>query len=165
MDIYTRYGHRQFAPLLADWSLCELPLLGHDPTIEWLYDLKCWQIGVSSIATDTVAPPDASSVSSATPYDFGRAYVEADHFIGRHTRCFPATMQKPSAPVSDENPITPDAVVKDAWPYVEHGDVDSGKLGEVAFLKKIRRKLAKSNLACHLPTICSDGWMHMEING
>ncbi|KAJ1722890.1 hypothetical protein LPJ61_005881, partial [Coemansia biformis] len=70
MDIYTRYGCRQFVPLLADWSLCELPLLGYDPTIEWLDGLKCWRIDVPSNAADTVAPSDASSMSSAMPYYF-----------------------------------------------------------------------------------------------
>ncbi|KAJ1718281.1 hypothetical protein LPJ61_006719, partial [Coemansia biformis] len=165
MDLHALDGRCQFVQLLVDWSLCELLLLGYDPTIEWLDGLKCWQIDVPSIATDTDALPDASSVSSATPYYFSRTYVEADHLFGRHTHCFPATMQKPGAPVSDENPIMPDAVVKDAWPYVEHGNVDRGELGEIAFLKTIRQTLAESNLACHLPTIHSGGQMHMKIDG
>ncbi|KAJ1727506.1 hypothetical protein LPJ61_004533 [Coemansia biformis] len=149
MNLHMPEGRCQFVQLLVDWSLCKPPLLGYDPTIEWLDSLKCWRIDMPSIATNTDMPPDTSSVSSAPPYYFSRMYVEANHLFGHHTCCFPATMQRSGAPVSDENPITPDAVVKDAWPYVEHGDVDRGKLGEVAFLKNIRQKLAESNLACH----------------
>ncbi|KAJ1718006.1 hypothetical protein LPJ61_006955 [Coemansia biformis] len=41
MNLHTPEGRCQFVQLLVDWSLCEPPLLGYDPTIELLDGLKC----------------------------------------------------------------------------------------------------------------------------
>ncbi|KAJ2264061.1 hypothetical protein GGI01_000190 [Coemansia sp. RSA 376] len=44
MNVTTPEGRRAFIELLVDWSMCEDSQLGHDPTIEYLPNLDCWQI-------------------------------------------------------------------------------------------------------------------------
>ncbi|KAJ1718142.1 hypothetical protein LPJ61_006813, partial [Coemansia biformis] len=168
MDLRTEDGLREMVQLLVDWSLCELPLLGFDPTVSWLDDLDCWQIDVPALPSDSSDASGAQSnpghADSMTRYYFNETYVAADRLFGRHTRCYPATSRKPRRKLG-KSPIKPEVVIKDAWAYVEDGDVERGEYGEVKFLERIRGKIKDPENFRHLPVIHDGGAMYMDISG
>ncbi|KAJ2012252.1 hypothetical protein GGI14_005881, partial [Coemansia sp. S680] len=109
MDISKSEGRRAFIKVLVHWSLCEESQLGRDPTMEYLRDLKCWQIA---------CPDEAGFMGEGADvkyYYFTTVSCQADRLFGRHTRCFLATDLRPTAVISDNNPLRPKFVIKDSW--------------------------------------------------
>ncbi|KAJ2029247.1 hypothetical protein GGI08_009640, partial [Coemansia sp. S2] len=134
MDISKPEGRRAFIKVLVHWSLCEESQLGRDPTMEYLRDLKCWQIA---------CPDEAGSMGEGADvkyYYFTTVSCQADRLFGRHTRCFLATDIRPTAVISDNNPLRPKLVIKDSWAFSKR-DASMDTRDEVRSLEKVKAYL------------------------
>ncbi|KAJ2655531.1 hypothetical protein IWW48_005492 [Coemansia sp. RSA 1200] len=161
MDVSTVQGRRQYIQLLVDWSLCDWHQLGFDPSVRWRKDLKYWEIDVPCLAATASDGSDQqlAASSTTTTYFFDKAYVAADHLFGRHTRCFPASLERPES----NKPIEPDVLVKDAWSYVRRNDAEQS---EVSFMDRIRQMLEQEQqLRNNLPTLVDGGPVCIDSNG
>ncbi|KAJ2485003.1 hypothetical protein IWW37_006056, partial [Coemansia sp. RSA 2050] len=160
MSVATADGRRAFIEVLVNWSFCEKSQLGHDSTMEYMSDLKCWQIA---------CPDDAGSTGGGARtayYYFTTVNCHADRVFGRHTRCFLATDEKPTDAVSLEKPLIPKVVIKDSWAFAKPNAADDTR-DEVETLKKIRRGLS-GNKDCHdiiVPEIIVGGRVSFQLNG
>ncbi|KAJ2111307.1 hypothetical protein IW146_005446 [Coemansia sp. RSA 922] len=131
MDISKPEGRRAFIKVLVHWSLCEESQLGRDPTMEYLRDLKCWQIA---------CPDKAGSMGEGADvkyYYFTTVSCQADRLFGRHTRCFLATDIRPTTMVSDETPLKPKFVIKDSWAFSKRNASEDTR-DEVRSLEKVK---------------------------
>ncbi|KAJ2041716.1 hypothetical protein H4S04_007625 [Coemansia sp. S16] len=131
MDISKSEGRRAFIKVLVHWSLCEESQLGRDPTMEYLRDLKCWQIA---------CPDEAGSMGEGADvkyYYFTTVSCQADRLFGRHTRCFLATDIRPTAVISDNNPLRPKFVIKDSWAFSKRNASEDTR-DEVRSLEKVK---------------------------
>ncbi|KAJ2532862.1 hypothetical protein EV175_007120, partial [Coemansia sp. RSA 1933] len=158
MDVGTAQGRRQYTQLLVNWSLCDWHQLGFDPSVRWRKDLEYWEIDVPRLATASDGA-DQQLAAASTTYFFDKAYVAADHLFGRHTRCFPASLERPES----NKPVEPDVLIKDAWSYVRRS---GGEHSEVSFMDRIRRMLEQDQeLRNNLPTLVDGGPVRMDSNG
>ncbi|KAJ2564856.1 hypothetical protein IW140_005577 [Coemansia sp. RSA 1813] len=105
IDITDATKRREFIRLLVGWSLCRKGQLGFDETIVPCPDIQCQAIHV----------PSGSDPEVPVLYYWTDVIMVADKLFGRHCRCFLATLNRPKAPVSAENPIVPSVVIKDSW--------------------------------------------------
>ncbi|KAJ1878262.1 hypothetical protein LPJ71_011024, partial [Coemansia sp. S17] len=131
IDISKPEGRRAFIKVLVHWSLCEESQLGRDPTMEYLRDLKCWQIA---------CPDKAGSMGKGADvkyYYFTTVSCQADCLFGRHTRCFLATDIRPTEMVSDNNPLRPKFVIKDLWAFSKRNASEDTR-DEVRSLEKVK---------------------------
>ncbi|KAJ2068800.1 hypothetical protein GGH13_004773, partial [Coemansia sp. S155-1] len=131
IDISKPEGRRAFIKVLVHWSLCEESQLGRDPTMEYLRDLKCWQIA---------CPDKAGSMGKGADvkyYYFTTVSCQADRLFGRHTRCFLATDIRPTEMVSDNNPLRPKFVIKDSWAFSKRNASEDTR-DEVRSLEKVK---------------------------
>ncbi|KAJ2727720.1 hypothetical protein IW152_006126, partial [Coemansia sp. BCRC 34962] len=128
--------------------------------MEYMSDLKCWQIA---------CPDDAGSTGGGARtayYYFTTVNCHADRVFGRHTRCFLATDEKPTDAVSKEKPLIPKMVIKDSWAFAKPNAADDA-CDEVETLKKIRRGLS-GRKDCHdiiIPEIIVGGRVSFQLNG
>ncbi|KAJ2827378.1 hypothetical protein IWW50_001924 [Coemansia erecta] len=105
MDVTTSEGRMELITQLVSWSFCELHKLGYDPTIRFNRKHKCVTIDM-----DYIVNSDGSEQAQKTYY-LRKIVVFAERIFGRHTRCFVASEQPPSARDSSG-----DILIKDAWP-------------------------------------------------
>ncbi|KAJ2797771.1 hypothetical protein H4R20_005069 [Coemansia guatemalensis] len=154
----TPGGRAQLVKLFVNLSFCERHQLGYDPTIVYLPELQCWRIQVPE-------NDDNDSEKDFNPrfrmYYSNTMVVTAGRLCGRHTRCFLAVSDPPSA----DNPIEcmdHKVIVKDAWPE-SNVDVVEDARDEIRFLRKIRRKLAgSSEVAGKYPIIKAGGRVYIQ---
>ncbi|KAJ2767032.1 hypothetical protein IWQ57_004121, partial [Coemansia nantahalensis] len=163
MDLRTEDGRRELVRLIVDWSLGEFHQLGFDPSIRRLHDLGCWEIEVPRLRNTGGGDTGGGAAGGDTVlYYFAKSLVRADRLRGRHTRCFAATLVKPTAEVTKDNPLIPQVVIKDAWSYVEHrdGGMDEGhEPREITFHHMIRE--APPDKRSHLPQFQNGGAVRM----
>ncbi|KAJ1909618.1 hypothetical protein LPJ71_003464, partial [Coemansia sp. S17] len=131
MDISKSEGRKAFIKVLVHWSLCEESQLGRDPTMEYLRDLKCWQIACQDKVGSMGEGADVKY------YYFTTVSCQADRLFGRHTRCFLATDIRPTEMVSDKNPLRPKFVIKDSWAFSKRNASEDTR-DEVRSLEKVK---------------------------
>ncbi|KAJ2050551.1 hypothetical protein GGI08_005470, partial [Coemansia sp. S2] len=160
MDISTPEGRRSFIELLVNWSFCEESQRGRDPTMEYLYDLRCWQIACPS---EKGCMGEGADVKY---YYFSTVKCQAERVFGRHTRCFLATDIIPTAVISTTNPLVPTVVIKDSWALSKRNASDDA-CDEVRFLKKIKEGLSAQAAAKDVifPKIEAGGRVSFQRNG
>ncbi|KAJ2357673.1 hypothetical protein GGF43_001318 [Coemansia sp. RSA 2618] len=166
MDVCTAEGRQQYIQLLVNWSLCDWHQLGFDPSIRSSNDVHYWEIDVPCLpsSTDGARMEGGEPVYSTKTYYFDDVYVAAERLFGRHTRCIPATSQRPTS----TDPIVPEVLIKDTWSVESHyeGQSDNGERGEFAFLTKVRELLdRKPEYANNLPRLEAGGPLRMLVNG
>ncbi|KAJ2714455.1 hypothetical protein H4R19_001721 [Coemansia spiralis] len=171
MDLRTKAGRCKYISILVNWSVCELHMLGYDPTIKWLRPLNCWQVDVPDALSRTGRASSAKAeitTFKTVPYYFKTAIEVPYDLFGKHSRRFLATPVKPTVRVDDEHPIVPTVIVKDSWSYVEYG------LGErhgpthpteIECLLEIGDKMQGDEHRDSLQTIVHGGPMRMEVGG
>ncbi|KAJ1925872.1 hypothetical protein LPJ71_000020 [Coemansia sp. S17] len=160
MDISTPEGRRLFIKLLVNWSFCEESQLGRDPTMEYLYDLRCWQVACPS---EKGCMGEGADVKY---YYFSTVRCQAERVFGRHTRCFLATDIMPTAVVSTTNPLIPTVVIKDSWALSKR-NVSDDACDEVRSLNKIKEGLSAQAAAKDIifPKIEAGGRVSFQRNG
>ncbi|KAJ2110874.1 hypothetical protein GGI16_000101 [Coemansia sp. S142-1] len=131
MDVTSPNGRRAFVELLVNMSLCDDSQLGRDPTMQYLPELRCWQIDCPD------SSDDGSSSGVVSPYYFSNIICIADHLLGRHTRCFPATADRPARKLERGESIMATVVIKDAFALAKRNASEDDR-DEVKTLKKIR---------------------------
>ncbi|KAJ1841027.1 hypothetical protein LPJ70_004387, partial [Coemansia sp. RSA 2708] len=107
IDMTNEAGRSELVRLLVGWSLCDNDRLGYDDTIVWDSELQCYEISV----------PCADRPGESVPYYTDAFIIGAERLFSRHCRCFLATSTRPTAPVTEDNPLVPDCVVKDTWTF------------------------------------------------
>ncbi|KAJ2758024.1 hypothetical protein IWQ56_006113, partial [Coemansia nantahalensis] len=119
VDVSGPEGREHFVELLVNWSMCESPRAGYDPTI-WRNDARDkWMINVFD------------GGATRTYHELGIC-VGASSLFGRHTRCF---IGKARGAEDSEK-----VLIKDCWPHVAE-DAAGGQPNEITFLREIREKL------------------------
>ncbi|KAJ2043601.1 hypothetical protein GGI08_007358, partial [Coemansia sp. S2] len=131
MDVTSPNGRRTFVELLVNMSLCDDSQLGRDPTMQYLPELRCWQIDCPD------SSDDGSSSGVVSPYNFSNIICTADHLLGRHTRCFPATADRPAKRLERGESIMATVVIKDAFALAKRNASEDDR-DEVKTLKTIR---------------------------
>ncbi|KAJ2116762.1 hypothetical protein IW146_001274 [Coemansia sp. RSA 922] len=160
MDVTTPEGRRSFIKVLVNWSFCEESQLGRDPTMEYLHDLRCWQIACPS---EKGCMGEGADVKY---YYFSTVRCQAERVFGRHTRCFLATDIVPTAVVSTTNPLIPTVVIKDSWAFSKRNASDDA-CDEVRSLNKIKEGLSAQAAAKDIifPKIEAGGRVSFQRNG
>ncbi|KAJ2540743.1 inducible alternative oxidase 2 [Coemansia sp. RSA 1853] len=129
MDVTTVEGRLELIGFLVNWSFCELPKLGYDPTIRFNHNHECFTIDMA----DSSKPGPTQ-----TKYYLRKIVVVAERVFGRHTRCFVVGEQPPS---SDGNCDTSaDILIKDAWPEVSDSAEDDMR-DESKLLERVSKGL------------------------
>ncbi|KAJ2036370.1 hypothetical protein H4S03_003693, partial [Coemansia sp. S3946] len=131
MDVTSPNGRRAFVELLVNMSLCDDSQLGRDTTMRYLPELRCWQIDCPDSSND------GSSSGVVSPYYFSNIICIADHLLGRHTRFFPATGDRPARKLERGESIMATVVIKDAFALAKRNASEDDR-DEVKTLKKIR---------------------------
>ncbi|KAJ2659005.1 hypothetical protein IWW48_003714, partial [Coemansia sp. RSA 1200] len=148
--------------LLVNWSFCEDHILGYDTSLTFIDEHGCWEIKVPIEAPESSNDMTAESRGYKTFYSH-IMMLTADRLFGRHTRCFVATAEEPSA----NNPIEfleGSFIIKDAWPEVgdELGDYSRDEIG---YLRKIRDTLgAIDDLHGLYPRLEAGGRVRIKLN-
>ncbi|KAJ1925839.1 hypothetical protein LPJ71_000029 [Coemansia sp. S17] len=160
MDISTPKGRRLFIELLVNWSFCEESQIGRDPTMEYMHDLRCWQIACPS---EKGCMGEGADVKY---YYFSTVKCQAEQVFGRHTRCFLATNIMPTVVVSTTNPLIPTVVIKDSWALSKRNASDDA-CDEVSSLNKIKEGLSAQAAAKDIifPKIEAGGRVSFQRNG
>ncbi|KAJ2040520.1 hypothetical protein IW146_000139 [Coemansia sp. RSA 922] len=160
MDVSMPKGRRLFIELLVNWSFCEESQLGRDPTMEYLHDLRCWQIACPS---EKGCMGEGADVKY---YYFSTVRCQAERVFGRHTRCFLATDIMPTAVISTTNPLIPTVVIKDSWAFSKRNASDDA-CDEVRSLNKIKEGLSAQAAAKDIifPKIEAGGRVSFQRNG
>ncbi|KAJ2773811.1 hypothetical protein IWQ57_001119 [Coemansia nantahalensis] len=124
MDLRSEDGRREFVRLIVDWSTCEYHQLGLDPTIQWLEELGCWEIGVpdernarSDTGNGDTGGRDAGG--DMAPYYFAKSFARGNSLLGSHTRYFMATQVRPARNVKDDPTFNPQMLIKDSWSLMQ----------------------------------------------
>ncbi|KAJ2774362.1 hypothetical protein IWQ56_000610 [Coemansia nantahalensis] len=119
VDVSGPEGREHFVELLVNWSMCESPRAGYDPTI-WRNDARDkWMINVF----------DGGAIRT---YHELWICVRTSLLFGRHTRCF---IGKARGAEDNEK-----VLIKDYWPHIAE-DAAGGQPNEITFLREIRDKL------------------------
>ncbi|KAJ2075638.1 hypothetical protein GGH13_000474, partial [Coemansia sp. S155-1] len=160
MDVSTPKGRRSFIEVLVNWLFCEESQLGRDPTMEYLHDLRCWQIA---------CPSEKGCVGEGADvkyYYFSTFKCQAERVFGRHTRCFLATDIMPTAVVSTTNPLVPTVVIKDSWAFSKRNASDYA-CDEVRSLNRIKEGLSAQAVAKDIifPKTETGGRVSFQRNG
>ncbi|KAJ2544785.1 inducible alternative oxidase 2 [Coemansia sp. RSA 1853] len=113
MDVTTAEGQLELIGFLANWSFCELPKLGYDPTVR--FDLKHLCFAIDTVDNNKPEP-------AQTTYYLRKIVVVAERVFGRHTRCFVVSEQPPSS--DGDCDTSADILIKDAWPEVSDSTED-----------------------------------------
>ncbi|KAJ2114089.1 hypothetical protein IW146_003362 [Coemansia sp. RSA 922] len=160
MDVSTPKGRRSFIEVLVNWSFCEESQLGRDPTMEYLHDLRCWQIACPS---EKGCMGEGADVKY---YYFSTFKCQAERVFGRHTRCFLATDIMPTAVVSTTNPLVPTVVIKDSWAFSKRNASDYA-CDEVRSLNRIKEGLSAQAVAKDIifPKTETGGRVSFQRNG
>ncbi|KAJ2049462.1 hypothetical protein H4S04_003210 [Coemansia sp. S16] len=160
MDVSTPKGRRSFIEVLVNWSFCEESQLGRDPTMEYLHDLRCWQIACPREKGCTGEGADVKY------YYFSTVRCHAERVFGRHTRCFLATDIMPTAVVSTTNPLITTVVIKYSWALSKRNASDD-VCDEVSSLNKIKERLSAQAAAKDIifPKIEGGGRVSFQRNG
>ncbi|KAJ2136383.1 hypothetical protein IW136_003926, partial [Coemansia sp. RSA 678] len=130
MDVTTAAGRLELIGFLVNWSFCELPKLGYDPTIRFNRMHKCFTIDMA----DNNGP-----MPTQTTYYLRKVVVFAERVFGRHTRCFVVGKQPQSS--GTDNDTSADILIKDAWPEVS-GSAEDDMRDEAKLLKRVSNGLA-----------------------
>ncbi|KAJ2158605.1 hypothetical protein GGF46_003640 [Coemansia sp. RSA 552] len=110
MNVATSEGRRELIRLVVGWSFCSWGQLGYDETLYWDNQIKCYVIEL----------PLGNTGEYMTYYS-DRVLVDADRLFGRRCQCLLASSTKPDGPVSEDNPLVPDIIIKDTWvTYTDH---------------------------------------------
>ncbi|KAJ2124591.1 inducible alternative oxidase 2 [Coemansia sp. RSA 720] len=129
MDVTTAEGRLELIGFLVNWSFCELPKLGYDPTIRFNHKHLCFTIDMAH---------SKEPGSTQTTYYLRKIVVVAERVFGRHTRCFVVGKQPPS---SDGNCDTSaDILIKDAWSEVSDSAEDDMR-DESKLLERVSKGL------------------------
>ncbi|KAJ1925276.1 hypothetical protein LPJ71_000232 [Coemansia sp. S17] len=160
MDVTTPEGRRSFIEVLVNWSFCEESQIGRDPTMEYMHDLRCWQIACPS---EKGCMGEGADVKY---YYFSTVKCQAEQVFGRHTRCFLATDIMPTAVISTTNPLIPTVVIKDSWVFSKRNASDDA-CDEVSSLNKIKEGLSARAAAKDIifPKIEAGGRVSFQRNG
>ncbi|KAJ2557433.1 inducible alternative oxidase 2 [Coemansia sp. RSA 1822] len=151
MDVTTAEGRLELIGFLVNWSFCELPKLGYDPTIRFNYNHECFTIDM--VDNNKLEPVQ-------TTYYLRKIVVVAERVFGRHTRCFVVGEQPPS---SDRNCDTSaDILIKDAWPEVS-GSAEDDMRDESKLLDQVSKGLeGRSEFEGLYPKFLGGGRMQIQ---
>ncbi|KAJ2504353.1 hypothetical protein H4217_009419, partial [Coemansia sp. RSA 1939] len=126
MDLATTAGRKGFVSLLVNWSLCETPKLGYDPSVRIDPATRNGEI-------DCFTDADEEGGKQKHTYSVKDVISISTSVFGRHTQCFLASPKN----VNDRH-----VVIKDSWPLVVGRDGENlEKFNEVEHLKLIDEKL------------------------
>ncbi|KAJ2122315.1 inducible alternative oxidase 2 [Coemansia sp. RSA 720] len=150
MDVTTVEGRLELIGFLVNWSFCELPKLGYDPTIRFNHKHGCFTIDMA----------DREPGAAQTTYYLRKIVVVAERVFGRHTRCFVVGKQPPS---SDENcNASADILIKDAWPEVS-GSAEDDMRDESKLLERVSNGLTgRSEYEGLYPKYINGGRMQIQ---
>ncbi|KAJ2849569.1 hypothetical protein IWW36_002544 [Coemansia brasiliensis] len=166
LDVTTAKGRSEYIQLLVNWSLCDWHQLGFDPSVRHCKTRNgkgYWEIDVPQAATGHASTSSAEPTYATQTYYAAKAYVAADHLFGRHTRCFLANPERPTAKQDPKEEI----LIKDSWSYLGRNQAQdhSGELGEIAFLTKIRSMVdAHPEFAGSVPRLENGGVVCLNAN-
>ncbi|KAJ2193922.1 hypothetical protein GGH18_002394, partial [Coemansia sp. RSA 530] len=151
MDVTTAAGRLELIGFLVNWSFCELPKLGYDPTIRFNRVHKCFTIEMAD---------SNESKPTQTTYYLRKIVVFAERVFGRHTRCFVVGRQPPSLEANCDH--SGDILIKDAWPEVS-GSAEDDMRDESKLLKRVSNGLAgHSEFNGLYPKYISGGRMQIQ---
>ncbi|KAJ2654164.1 hypothetical protein IW148_006426, partial [Coemansia sp. RSA 1199] len=129
MDVTTAEGRLELIGFLVNWSFCELPKLGYDPTIRFNHKHLCFTIDMAH---------SKEPGSTQTTYYLRKIVVVAERVFGRHTRCFVVGKQPPS--LDGDCDKSADILIKDAWPEVSDSTEDDMR-DESKLLERVSKGL------------------------
>ncbi|KAJ2495736.1 inducible alternative oxidase 2 [Coemansia sp. RSA 1972] len=151
MDVTTVEGRLELIRYLVNWSFCEVPKLGYDPTIRFNRVHGCLTI---QMADNNVPEP------TQTTYYLREIVVIAERVFGRHTRCFVVGKQPPSS--NEDCDTSGDILIKDAWPEVSDS-VEDDMRDEAKLLQRVSDGLAShSEFEGLYPKYISGGRMQIQ---
>ncbi|KAJ1788025.1 hypothetical protein LPJ59_005620, partial [Coemansia sp. RSA 2399] len=140
-------------------------LLGHDTTVTYNAELRCWEIQVPANTADN--QKDTAGESSSPSIFYSKEMVfNSDRLFGRHNRCFLATKVKPgrASPIKTTGygdifiiPSEDAFIIKDAWPEVDKDPANDSR-DEIVHLLRIKEKLDNNGQLYNMyPRIDSGG--------
>ncbi|KAJ2654449.1 hypothetical protein IW148_006366, partial [Coemansia sp. RSA 1199] len=151
MDVTTVEGRLELIGFLVNWSFCELPKLGYDPTIRFNHNHECFTIDMA----DSSKPGPTQ-----TKYYLRKIVVVAERVFGRHTRCFVVGKQPPS--LDGDCDKSTDILIKDAWPEVS-GSTEDDMCDESKLLERVSNGLAgRSEFEGLYPKYINGGRMQIQ---
>ncbi|KAJ2203559.1 hypothetical protein IW145_003994, partial [Coemansia sp. RSA 521] len=151
MDVTSTAGRLELIRFLVNWSFCELPKLGYDPTIRYNYKHECFAIDMVN---------SNEQMPTQTTYYLREVVVIAERVFGRHTRCFVVGRQPPSLDENSDN--SGDILIKDAWPEVS-GSAEDDMRDEAKLLKRVSNGLAgRSEFNGLYPKYINGGRMQIQ---
>ncbi|KAJ2495500.1 hypothetical protein GGH96_006365, partial [Coemansia sp. RSA 1972] len=151
MDVTTVEGRLELIRYLVNWSFCEVPKLGYDPTIRFNRVHGCLTIQMA----DNNGP-----MPTQTTYYLREIVVIAERVFGRHTRCFVVGKQPPSS--DGDCDTSGDILIKDAWPEVS-GSAEDDMRDEAKLLQRVSDGLAgHSEFEGLYPKYISGGRMQIK---
>ncbi|KAJ2495735.1 hypothetical protein GGH96_006273, partial [Coemansia sp. RSA 1972] len=151
MDVTAVNGRLELIRYLVNWSFCELPKLGYDPSIRYNYKHECFAIDMVN---------GNEPMPTQTTYYLREIVVIAERVFGRHTRCFVVGKQPRS--LGADNVTSDDILVKDAWPEVSDS-VEDDMRDEAKLLQRVSDGLAgHSEFNGLYPKYISGGRMQIQ---
>ncbi|KAJ2253943.1 hypothetical protein GGH98_002485 [Coemansia sp. RSA 454] len=151
MDVTSTAGRLELIRFLVNWSFCELPKLGYDPTIRYNYKHECFAIDMVN---------SNEQMPTQTTYYLREVVVIAERVFGRHTRCFVVGRQPPSLDENSDN--SGDILIKDAWPEVS-GSAEDDMRDESKLLERVSNGLAgRSEFNGLYPKYINGGRMQIQ---